>query len=730
MELYFSNSNFLKDYTMTALRTKANLKIATKTRKIDASTEKIDIAKIFGEYVFNETKMREALPKETFRNLQQILRGEKAFSREVAEVVAVSVKNWALSHGATHYTHWFHPLTGSTAEKHDSFLAPLGNGSIIQQFSANSLIQGEPDASSFPSGGLRTTFEARGYTAWDVTSPMFLRKNKHGVTLIIPTAFCSFTGEALDKKTPLLRSQHTIADAGKRLLKLLNKETSSIRTFIGIEQEYFLVDKALYCLRPDLIASGRTLFGAPPFKGQALDDHYFGSIQSRVINYMQDVEKELYRLGIPISTRHNEVAPGQYEVAPVYEEANVAIDHNQIIMEVMSQFADKHHFAFLTHEKPFAGLNGSGKHCNWSLATEEKENLLDPGKTPHDNLQFMLFLTAIISGLDKHADLLRLAIANAGNDHRLGANEAPPAIISIFLGNELQTIIDNIVQGNSHNPESSSSIHLGTSLLPELPKDLSDRNRTSPFAFTGNKFEFRALGSSQHVATPVTYLNTIVADSINYIADKLEAALQQNTPLKEASTKVIKELLTKHARILFSGDNYTQEWKQEATKRGLPNLENTPEAASALLRQENIDLLQKTGVLTTKEIQARFHIKLEKYISTLDIELNASADIVRTQILPCSLKYEAVIDKHAKISGDSSLLDEISKAIKDCTQELYKFEKAYATVPEDLQEHAEYYAQKLVPMQASLRATADKLETLVDDSLWVLPKYRELIHTS
>ncbi len=696
------------------------------------------ITDIFGEQVFNDSVMKERLPEDVYHKLKNTMIERQPLESGVAEVVASTMKNWALDHGATHFTHWFHPLTGSTAEKHDAFIVPKGNGQVIFQFSGKDLSQGEPDASSFPSGGIRQTFEARGYTAWDPTSPAFIRKTKLGAVLCIPTAFCSYTGEALDKKTPLLRASDALSNSAVKMLKLLgNEDVTFVDTAVGLEQEYFLIDQGFYNQRPDLIACGRTLFGAESYKGQSLDDHYFGAIKERVQNFMHDAEQKLYRLGIPVKTRHNEVAPAQYEIAPVFEAANLAVDHNMVIMEVMADMATKYGLKFLLHEKPFAGINGSGKHCNWSMVDSQGNNLLRQGATPHDNLQFIVFLAAIVRAVDLYAPLLRLSVALPSNDHRLGANEAPPAIISIFLGEALNSIVESIIAGEKPGATTNGVIKLGAETLPTFPRDNTDRNRTSPFAFTGNRFEFRALGSSQHAASPVMALNTMVADSLDYMVEEINAKVRSGLDVDKAANEVIRDVFTQHQRIIFNGDNYTDEWEREAEKRGLPNLKTTPEAAAALKDEASIDLYARYNVLNTNEVEARYNIKLEKYVHKLDIEFKACMDIANTKILPAAFKYQKqVADSIASLEsslGSSPIeqkktLETIVSGISGMIVSLDELKALLASAKEkDPKGHAMLYKDEAIPAMNKIREFADGLELLVDDELWPLPKYREML---
>ncbi len=720
---------------MTTSRRRATLGIVERvadSKYTPAAPE--TITEIFGEQVFNDSVMKERLPEDIYQKLKKTMIERQPLDPGVAEVVASTMKNWALEHGATHFTHWFHPLTSRTAEKHDAFIVPKGNGQVIYQFSGNDLSQGEPDASSFPSGGIRQTFEARGYTAWDPTSPAFIRKTSLGATLCIPTAFCAYTGEALDKKTPLLRASEALSGSAVKMLKLLgSNNVTYVDTVVGLEQEYFLIDRNYYNLRPDLVSCGRTLFGAESYKGQSLDDHYFGNIRERVLNFMHDAEQKLYKLGIPVKTRHNEVAPGQYEIAPVFEAANLAIDHNMVIMEVMTDMAAKHGLKCLLHEKPFAGINGSGKHCNWSMVDSLGNNLLKPGDTPHENMQFIVILAAIVRAVDKYAPLLRLSVGLAGNDHRLGANEAPPAIISIFLGEALNSVVEAIIKGKKPGKTTNGTIELGTGILPAIPKDNTDRNRTSPFAFTGNRFEFRALGSSQNAASPVMALNTIVAESLDFIAEEIEAKTASGTDLAAAVNEVIQKVYSDHQRIIFNGDNYTAEWEEEAAKRGLPNLKSTVDATAALKDESTYDLYEKYKVLTRNEVDARYNIKLEKYILKHDIEFKATMDIAKTMIVPAAFKYQTEVARSIAALGSApaeqkKLLDTLTAAI-DATLKAIDTLKAMieAAPEEDLMEHAIHYKEKAIPAMNEIRSNAETLELLVEDELWPMPKYREML---
>lgn len=697
------------------------------------------ITDIFGQKVFNEMVMRDRLPANILHKMMETIENHKPLEADVAEIVASTMKNWAIEHGATHFTHWFHPLTGSTAEKHDAFLVPMNDGQAILQFTGKDLIKGEPDASSFPSGGIRGTFEARGYTAWDPTSPAFIRESPNGdATLCIPTAFCSYNGEALDKKTPLLRSQEALSKSASRLLNLIRDyEVENVNVSVGLEQEYFLIDSEFYNQQPDLVACGRTLFGGESYKGQSLDDHYFGSIKKRVLCFMQDAEQALYKLGIPVKTRHNEVAPGQFELAPVYEASNVAIDHNMLIMAVMKEYANLHGFELLLHEKPFAGLNGSGKHCNWSLVDDKGDNLFSPSKNPQNNKQFLLFLTATIRSLDKYAGLIRSSVAFAGNDHRLGGNEAPPAIMSAYLGDDLNALVKSLAKGDTPEEITPEMIDAGTAAIVQLPKDTSDRNRTSPFAFTGNKFEFRALGSSQHVSGPVYTLNTAMAESLDYLADHITVKMENGAGVDEAINAVLHETLKQHERIIFNGDNYSKEWEKEAERRGLVNLKSLPEAAVYKVSDEAVSLFEKYNVLSRNESISRYNIKLETYISKLIIEFKSTLDIAKTMILPAAIKYQGQLADsiakadavlHMEMVGQKDALRTLTVAIEGLIKSCRRLEDDMTKAPEeDLLKHAEYYRQEMIPAMDQIRGYADILETMVDDVLWPLPKYREML---
>ena len=697
--------------------------IAENKSKEYAKAEKATLEH-YGEDVFNAKAIREYLPKKSAEKLLNTINNRAQLDPEIAADVAHGMKQWAIERGATHFTHWFQPLTGSTAEKHDSFLEIEGDNAIFA-FSAKNLIVGEPDASSFPSGGLRRTFEARGYTAWDPTSPAFIKRHANGATLCIPTAFCSYTGEALDKKTPLLRSIQCLSSSTQRLMKCFGLKEEKVTVTLGAEQEYFLIDKKFYLHRPDLLQTGRTLFGATPPKHQQLEDHYFGSIQQRVLNFMNEVEDELWRLGVPAKTRHNEVAPGQFELAPMFEDLNLAVDHNMLIMDTLRLVAARHGFVCLLHEKPFAGVNGSGKHNNWSI-NYGNTNLLNPGNNPQQNAVFLTVLCGIIRAVDTHADMLRASVAHAGNDHRLGANEAPPAIISIYLGDQLNEVIENIEKGENSSKHKAGVMQIGVDTLPNLPKDATDRNRTSPFAFTGNKFEFRAPGSSQSCSGPMTVLNTIVADSFDYIAEKLEGFVGNEEAFNSELQKVLKDIIKTHKRVIFNGDGYTEEWKAEAARRGLPNAATTMDALRCLVNEKNINLFDKYGVYSKKELESRFEVFLEEYHRKIRIEGEIALNIVRNNILPAVIeefKTELSAVKSATDAGITVGVDALKrnvellgKGLEDLTEKTEKMEKAVTGLHEEILE-----------AMAELRAVVDRLEKVVSDTLWPLPKYREML---
>jgi glutamine synthetase len=695
------------------------------------------LTELFGSDVFNDATMVERLPKKTYAALKKTIENGEDLDPSVAEVVANAMKDWAIERGATHYTHWFQPMTGITAEKHDSFINPTSDGKIIMEFSGKELIKGEPDASSFPSGGLRATFEARGYTAWDCTSPAFLREDAAGVTLCIPTAFCSYTGEALDMKTPLLRSMEAVSTQAVRVLKLFGHDkVKKVSASVGPEQEYFLVDKAKYLKRDDLIFSGRTLFGAMPPKGQELDDHYFGSIKERVASYMKELNVELWKLGVTAKTQHNEVAPAQHELAPIYATANIATDHNQLVMEVMKKVANRHSLACLLHEKPFAGVNGSGKHDNWSLVTDTGKNLLDPGKTPHDNVQFLLFLAAVLKAVDLHADLLRVSAANPGNDHRLGANEAPPAIISVFLGEQLEDVITQLIEtGEAKSSKTGGKLSVGVQTIPGFMKDATDRNRTSPFAFTGNKFEFRMVASSMSIATANTVLNTIVADVLSDIADELEKAENFEVALHD----LIKKTLTEHKRIVFNGNGYAEAWVEEAEKRGLPNIKSMVEAIPAFASEKAVTLFEKHKVFTASELHSRAEVMFEAYAKAINIEAKTMISMAAAKYIPAVIKYTkeladsinavkaAVAD--ADVSVQAGLLKEISVLLVEAQAALKKLQAvtAKANDIEEVEEQSKFFKSDVTPAMAALRAPIDALEVLVAKDVWPVPTYGDLL---
>ncbi|MCX7881941.1 MAG: glutamine synthetase III [Brevinematales bacterium] len=697
------------------------------------------IPEYFGCNVFNDEAMRTYLPYKTYSRLKAIIASGDPIDDALAEEVAHGVKEWALSKGATHYTHWFQPMTGTTAEKHDSFLDFDADGKPISRFSGKALKQGEPDASSFPSGGLRATFEARGYTAWDPSSPIFIMEGVNGNTLCIPTVFFSYTGEVLDKKAPLLRSMEALSKEATRLLRIFGKKNvKRVTTTVGPEQEYFLIDKAYFLRRQDLVLTGRTLFGAKPPRGQQMEDHYFASIRERVMAFMQDVEIEAFKLGIPAKTRHNEVSPAQFEIAPIFETTNIATDHNLLLMEIMRKVANRHNFALLLHEKPFKGVNGSGKHNNWSMATDTGENLLDPGHTPHENLQFLTVLTTVITAVYRYADLLRTSVATPGNDHRLGANEAPPAIISVFLGQQLSQILDDIESNKKTNYTDKQIIDLGISTLPKISKDNTDRNRTSPFAFTGNKFEFRAVGSSQSIAGPNFVLNTIVAKVLKEVCDKIEDNLKKGMEFNQAVMEVILPMIKESKPVRFEGNNYAPEWEKEAAKRGLPNRKTTPESLRDFISDKNIAVLKEMGVLTDVEIHARYHILVENYAKTLNIEAETALAMARTQILPTALRYQTILVNAVTAVKDISpeayklqyeTAKEYTNLVLDLQKKITSLEETVAKAEgiEDEVKKADFYCQEVLPAMNALREIVDTLEDKTADDLWPLPKYREML---
>ncbi|MCK4794633.1 MAG: glutamine synthetase III [Desulfobacteraceae bacterium] len=718
----------------------------TRLSEIDISTIKGDgimttesgrksIPDYYGENVFGLKVMRNYLSEKAYKSLSEAIKNNAALDPSIADEVAEAMKNWAVSKGATHYTHWFQPLTGLTAEKHDSFIELDGEGGVIMEFSGDALIQGEPDASSFPSGGLRPTFEARGYTGWDPTSPAFIKEGPRGATLCIPTYFVGWHGEALDKKTPLLRSMKAVSKQIARLAKLLNiKIKQNAFSTMGGEQEYFLIDRNFYEQRIDLVQTGRTLFGKEPAKHQQMADHYFGAIKDRVIAFMEDLDREMWRLGAPLKTRHNEVAPGQYEVAPIYENQNLAVDHNMLTMEVMQKVAKRHDLVCLLHEKPFAGINGSGKHCNWSITGPDGKNWLSPGDNPHENERFLIMLCAVIKATDEHAGFLRASVASAGNDHRLGSHEAPPAIISIYLGDQLNDIIEQIEKGSGvKSSKKGGTLEVGVDSLPTLPRHASDRNRTSPFAFTGNRFEFRMVGSTQSTSGPMFVLNTIVAEVLSEIADKLEKARN----VKTAAQKILQDIADKHRRIIFNGDNYTDEWVEDAEKRGLPNIRSTVSSLETIMDKENVALFKKHGVLTEAELHARTEILLEAYSMSINIEARTMLDIARRQILPASIEYSSSLgDAVCSVSTagvdagpQKELLKDVCGLISTLKKNISQLENATAKAGKvaDTTKQARLYRDKVIPAMEALRVVADKLETMVAADLWPFPTYAEML---
>ena len=699
-------------------------------------SENFNVEEMFGKNVFTIEKMRVLLPRAVYKEVRKVMAEGGELSRTSADVVAKAMKDWAVEQGATHYTHWFQPLTGITAEKHDSFVThPDEEGRMLLEFSGKELIKGEPDASSFPSGGLRATFEARGYTAWDITSPAFIKEDATGKILCIPTAFCSYTGEALDKKTPLLRSEEAVSQQALRIVRLFgNTAAKKVTASVGLEQEYFLVDREKYLKREDLIFAGRTLFGAPAPKGQELEDHYFGAIRERIGSYMKDLNVELWKLGVTAKTQHNEVAPAQHELAPIYEDDNVAVDHNQLVMETMKKVAGRHGLTCLLHEKPFAGVNGSGKHDNWSLITDNGVNLLDPGQTPNDNIQFLLVLACLIKAVDEHADLLRQSAADVGNDHRLGANEAPPAIISMFLGDQLQDVVEQLVStGTAKKSKKSGKLETGVSTLPDLDKDATDRNRTSPFAFTGNKFEFRMVGSNDSVAGPNTVLNAIAAEAFCEAADRLEKSKNFDKEVHD----IIKEYMTDHQRIIFNGDGYSQEWVEEAARRGLPNIRSMVEAVDALLSKKSVKMFEKFKIFTKAELQSRAEVTYETYAKTINIEALTMIDMSKKQIIPAVMSYSGTLAetvlKVKEAGGDVSVVKE---SLKNVTEKLAEMKAALDKLEKDLAKAATisdekklafFYKDTIFADMGALRAPADALEMMVDKNVWPIPTYGDML---
>ena len=704
-------------------------------RKPAAVTKPSALHEIWADDVFTLARMKEALPRQVFKSLQKTIREGGAIDPSIADSVANAMKDWATSRGALYYSHVFYPLTNLTAEKHDGFITPKSDGRAITAFTGKLLVQGEPDGSSFPNGGLRSTFEARGYTAWDATSPAWLMRTPNGVTLCIPTVFVSWTGEALDKKTPLLRSNAAVNRQAKRVLQLLGEtEIAPINSSCGAEQEYFLVDNALMALRPDLQLSGRSLFGAPPAKGQQFDDHYFGAIPERVQVFMQDVEDQLYRLGVPAKTRHNEVAPGQFEIAPVHEAANVATDHQQLIMTVLKSTAKRHGFTCLLHEKPFAGVNGSGKHVNWSIGNSTQGNLLDPGKTPHENMQFLLFCGAVIRGVHQYGPLMRAAIATASNDHRLGANEAPPAIISVYLGSQLEDVFNQIKGGQLKSSATGGMMRLGIDSLPEFPKDAGDRNRTSPFAFTGNRFEFRAVGSGQSVAGPLVVLNTVLADSLAWIADQLEARTAKGESVEKASMAVLQQITQENGNVIFGGDGYSSEWHELAVKeRGLENLRTTADALPVLQRPAIRDLFSRHNVLSPVELESRYEVYAEQYCLAIEVEARLAVRIARTQLYPAVSAYLGELagslqeQEAIGLNPSKALAQQIAGLNQQLLDRAAALETALGNAPHGAEAHMRHCADQLMVRMGELREAADALEGLVDDTAWPLPTYQEML---
>ena len=699
-------------------------------------SEVVSVSEMFGKDVFNDAVMKDRLPKSVYKKLKKTIEDGAELDPSIADVVAHAMKDWAIEHGATHFTHWFQPLTGVTAEKHDSFISAPVDGKVIMEFSGKELIKGEPDASSFPSGGLRATFEARGYTVWDCTSPAFLKEDAIGVTLCIPTSFCSYKGEALDKKTPLLRSMQAVNEQALRILRLFGNTTAKrVVPSVGPEQEYFIVDRAKYLQRKDLIYTGRTLFGAMPPKGQEMDDHYFGVIRERIGSYMNDLNKELWKLGVPAKTQHNEVAPAQHELAPIYEGVNQSVDHNQIVMETMKKVAERHGLACLLHEKPFAGVNGSGKHNNWSLTADDGTNLMNPGDTPHENIQFLLVLACIIKAVDIHADLLRESASNVGNDHRLGANEAPPAIVSVYLGEQLQDVLSQLIStGEATHSLAGQKLETGVKTLPDFMKDATDRNRTSPFAFTGNKFEFRMVGSQDSIAQPNVVLNTIVAEAFAEVCDVLEKADDFDMAVHD----LIKEYATEHQRIVFNGNGYSDEWVAEAERRGLPNIRSMVDAIPALNTEKSVKLFEKFKVFTKAELDSRVEIEYETYSKEINIEARAAIDIATKQIIPAVIKYTTVLAESitsvkaacgADVSAQTEILTQVSSLLADSKKALAKLQEVTekAAEMEEGRDQAVYYRDEVKTAMDELRAPIDKLEMLVDKSMWPMPSYGDLL---
>ena len=722
---------------MTASVARLGAVAAANGHRPASATDYIDhpITKIFGANVFGIPAMKAHLPKDVFKSLKRTIDSGQTLDPKLADVVAAAMKDWALLKGATHYAHVFYPLTGLTAEKHDSFLSPDGEGGVIMEFAGKTLVQGEPDASSFPNGGIRATFEARGYTAWDVTSPAYLFETTSGTTLCIPTVFVSWTGEALDTKTPLLRAMQVLNTHAQRVLKLFGHENPAhVVSYCGAEQEYFLIDRSFFYARPDLMNAGRTLFGAKPPKGQEFEDHYFGSIPDRVLSFMVAAERELFKLGIPAKTRHNEVAPGQFELAPMFESGNVATDHQQLVMVVMKRVAEKFGLACLLHEKPFAGVNGSGKHVNFSLGNATQGNLLDPGDTPHDNAQFLVFCAAVIRATHKFGHLLRASVASASNDHRLGANEAPPAIMSVFLGEQLADVFEQIKAGGAKSSKAKGTLEIGVDTLPKLPKDPGDRNRTSPFAFTGNRFEFRAVGSGQSVAGPMLVLNAIVAESLDYVATALETAVKGGKALNAAVAEILGTITKEHSAVVFNGDGYSREWHEEAARRGLPNLKTTIDSLPVLQRPEVIALFDKYKILTPRELHSRYEIGLEHYCKSINVEAKLVLSMARTIVMPGVLRFQREVAetcsavKAAGVAPDTSLLARLSTLTAKLEEKIDALEKVYAGHHAgDLLEEAKYFCDQVLPAMKDVREVADTLEGLVARDRWALPAYEDIL---
>ncbi|MBI2516756.1 MAG: glutamine synthetase III [Opitutae bacterium] len=701
-----------------------------RTSKTVAFTESHS-AGLFGKNVFNDKIMQQRLPKAAYKSLRKTIDTGAVLEAGVLDIVATAIKDWALEHSATHYAHVFQPLTGITAEKHDSFLEPDGRGGAIAEFSGKQLAQGEPDASSFPSGGIRATFEARGYTAWDVTSPCYLIENANGNTLCIPTAFVSWTGEALDLKTPVLRSMKALDQQARRILKLFGHQNiAMITATAGPEQEYFLIDRNFYLNRPDLLTAGRTLFGAKPPKGQEFEDQYFGVIPDRVLAFMHEAEAELYSLGVPVKTRHNEVAPSQYEIAPIYENANIAADHQQLLMITLKRVARKYGLECLLHEKPFAGVNGSGKHLNWSLGNATQGNLLEPGNTPHQNMQFLVFCAAVIRAVHRHGALLRAMVASASNDHRLGANEAPPAIISIFLGEQLADVFEQLKKGKAKTSKAAGTMHLGVDTLPVLMRDAGDRNRTSPFAFTGNKFEYRAVAANQSIAAPLAALNTIMAESLDYIATKLE---KTKGKFEDAVQAVLTEIAKEHSAVIFNGNGYSEEWHKEAAKRGLPNLKTTVDAVPVIASKTTVEAYEKFGVLTKRELEARRDIAFEQYVKAVMVEANIVIELVNTKYLPTALRYQTELAqnvaalKAAGAKGDAKLLDKVTKLIGDLHEAMDALVELRGHHAKSLEDEAAHLCHEVLPQLVEIRKTVDALEAVCPDESWPMPTYEEML---